>query len=83
MVEVVLASHGSLGSDAFSGTTGVQSARVHGPVWSLQVSAAHEAIPAILGRVDEAGATIAELRVHTPTLEDAFVSLTGRHLRDE
>jgi ABC-2 type transport system ATP-binding protein len=83
MVEVALASHGTLGSDGFAATPGVLSARVDGPVWSLQVSAAHEAIPAILRRVEEAGARIAELRVHTPTLEDVFVALTGRHLRDE
>jgi hypothetical protein len=51
-------------------------------VWTLQVSAAHEALPAILSRVEQAGATIVELRTHTPTLEDVFVSLTGRKLRE-
>jgi ABC-2 type transport system ATP-binding protein len=47
------------------------------------VSAAHEAIPAILHTLERHAAAITELRTHTPTLEDVFVSLTGRHLRDE
>jgi hypothetical protein len=25
---------------------------------------------------------LTELRTHTPTLEDVFVSMTGRHLRE-
>jgi ABC-2 type transport system ATP-binding protein len=83
VVEFGVAAAGSLDARAFDGATGVLSARADGPVWTVQVSAAHEAIPAILQRVNDAGATITELRVHTPTLEDVFVALTGRHLREE
>lgn len=50
--------------------------------YSLQVNAAHETIPALLRLVDSRGATLTELRTHSPTLEDVFVTLTGRHLRD-
>jgi len=32
--------------------------------------------------VARAGGTLSELRTHSATLEDVFVSLTGRHLRD-
>ncbi|CAG0956975.1 Linearmycin resistance ATP-binding protein LnrL [Gammaproteobacteria bacterium] len=67
----------------FDGTQGVLSARLDGPLWTLQVSAAHEAVPAVLHRVEEAGLSLTELRTHTPTLEDVFVSLTGRHLREQ
>jgi ABC-2 type transport system ATP-binding protein len=83
VVEVSLGEGSVLPATAFDAADGVLSARVHGPVWTIQVSAAHRAIPAILRRVEEAGASIAELRVHTPTLEDVFVSLTGRRLREQ
>lgn len=62
---------------------GVLGVRVDGPVVSLQVTAAHEALPALLQLVERSGGGVAELRTHTPTLEDVFVSLTGRHLRDQ
>jgi ABC-2 type transport system ATP-binding protein len=52
-------------------------------VWSLRVSAAHEAIPALLRALERAGLVITELRTHSPTLEDVFVGLTGRFLREE
>jgi ABC-2 type transport system ATP-binding protein len=60
----------------------VLGSRIDGPVWSLQVSAAHEAVPAVLRTLEGAGLSLTELRTHTPTLEDVFVSMTGRHLRE-
>ena len=50
--------------------------------WELHVSAPHQAIPALLGELARRGLPLAELRTHSPTLEDVFVSLTGRALRD-
>jgi ABC-2 type transport system ATP-binding protein len=50
--------------------------------WELAVAATHEAIPALLDELDRRGLPLAELRTHLPTLEDVFVSLTGRALRD-
>lgn len=83
VVEVTLADGDRLPPGTFDGARGVLGARVHGPVWSLQVSAAHEAIPAVLGILDREGVAMSELRTHTPTLEDVFVALTGRHLREQ
>ncbi len=83
VVEVTLVEGQALPDGAFDAARGVLSARVHGPVWTIQVSAAHEAVPAILATVDDAGLSLAELRTHTPTLEDVFVSLTGRRLREQ
>ena len=40
-------------------------------------------MPALLGELRPAGRQLTELRTHSATLEDVFVSLTGRHLRDE
>jgi ABC-2 type transport system ATP-binding protein len=62
---------------------GVKSARRAGGAWALQVSAAHETIPALLGALASRGLPLTELRTHSPTLEDVFVTLTGRSLRDD
>jgi len=50
--------------------------------WELQVEAPHEAIPALLEDLVRRGIRLTELRTHSPTLEDVFVTLTGRALRD-
>jgi ABC-2 type transport system ATP-binding protein len=50
--------------------------------WELQVDAPHQAIPALLAELPRHGARLTELRTHSPTLEDVFVTLTGRALRD-
>ena len=41
------------------------------------------AIAGLFELVAARGLAIADLRTHRPTLEDVFVSLTGKHLRDE
>jgi len=43
----------------------------------------HRAMPALLQELRNRGLQLAELRTHSATLEDVFVSLTGRTLRDE
>jgi ABC-2 type transport system ATP-binding protein len=48
----------------------------------LDASQIHLTIPALLEMVRARGATLTELRTHTATLEDLFVHLTGRQLRD-
>ena len=50
--------------------------------WELQVAAPHEAIPRLLEELLRCNARLTELRTHSPTLEDVFVTLTGRALRD-
>lgn len=49
----------------------------------LQVAELHLAVPALLDELSRCGAALTELRTHSATLEDVFVTLTGRHLRDE
>ena len=39
-------------------------------------------VPALLALLERRSMRLAELRTHSATLEDVFVSLTGRHLRD-
>ena len=62
---------------------GVKSAHRAGGSWTLQVRAAHETIPVLLQRLETHGMPLTELRTHSPTLEDVFVTLTGRSLRDD
>ena len=62
---------------------GVLAARRTDTGYELHVAAVHEAIPALLALVAGHGLALTELRTHSPTLEDVFVSLTGRELRDE
>jgi hypothetical protein len=37
----------------------------------------------LLAELQRQGLALTELRTHSATLEDVFVKLTGRHLRDE
>ncbi|NJD17902.1 MAG: ABC transporter ATP-binding protein [Gemmatimonadetes bacterium] len=61
---------------------GVVSARRDGPRWSLTVTEPHRALPALMAELERQGAEMTELLTHHATLEDLFLSLTGRHLRD-
>jgi ABC-2 type transport system ATP-binding protein len=49
----------------------------------LRVAQLAETLPALLARSQQERWPIAELRTHAPTLEDVFMALTGRHLRDD
>ena len=49
----------------------------------LQVTELHRAVPALLAELDRQGLPLTELRTHSASLEDVFVTLTGRRLRDE
>jgi ABC-2 type transport system ATP-binding protein len=50
---------------------------------SMQVTELHRAMPALLDGLGRQGVPLTELRTRSATLEDVFVALTGRHLRDE
>ena len=62
---------------------GVRAVRALNGTIQLQVSELHTAVPALLGELTRQGVSLTELRTHSATLEDVFVTLTGRHLRDE
>jgi ABC-2 type transport system ATP-binding protein len=49
----------------------------------LTVTKPHRAIPALLNEVDRLERSLARLTTRHVSLEDVFVALTGRHLRDD
>jgi ABC-2 type transport system ATP-binding protein len=61
---------------------GVESARVDGERLVLVVHRTQVAIAGLFAWLDARGLQLADLRTHRPTLEDVFVSMTGKHLRD-
>jgi ABC-2 type transport system ATP-binding protein len=54
-----------------------------GPRVRLTVPSAVEALPRMFRALDDAGLELAGVEVHRPTLDDVFLNLTGRALRDE
>jgi ABC-2 type transport system ATP-binding protein len=68
---------------ALAALPGVKAARRDGPRFSLTVTEAHRAVPALMVELERRGVEMTELVTHHATLEDLFLSLTGRHLRDE
>ncbi|HET7585262.1 MAG TPA: ABC transporter ATP-binding protein [Gemmatimonadaceae bacterium] len=62
---------------------GVREVASNDGTYHLAVSELHRTIPALLGLLSGRGFALSELRTRSATLEDVFVSLTGRHLRDE
>jgi len=63
--------------------SGVHGCHRRGPNWSLHADSLAVAVPTVLAHVEAAGAKLVHLSTHRATLEDVFVSLTGRELRDE
>ena len=60
----------------------VGSVREEGDRITLTAGEPHRALPALLDLIRETGVKLAGLTTRTATLEDVFVTLTGRHLRD-
>jgi len=72
-----------LDAEALKAIPGVQSHRVDEALHQLSVSELHTAVPRIFAALEEQGLHLSEFRTHSATLEDVFVRLTGRNLRDE
>jgi ABC-2 type transport system ATP-binding protein len=62
---------------------GVQSHRLHAGLHQLFVAELHTTVPPIFASLAAQKLDLTEFRTHSATLEDVFVSLTGRNLRDE
>ena len=62
---------------------GVQGVARENGVVRVTVAEVHRAVPALLDELQRQGVSLKRLATHHATLEDVFVTLTGRHLRDE
>ncbi len=69
--------------EALKAIPGVRSHRVDEGLHQLSVSELHTAVPRIFAALKGQGVHLSEFRTHSATLEDVFVRLTGRNLRDE
>jgi ABC-2 type transport system ATP-binding protein len=69
--------------DAWRSLPGVEAVRHDGGLVSLTVREPHLTIPALLDAVEKQGSQLLHLTTRQASLEDVFVNLTGRHLREE
>lgn len=79
---VELRLHGFCDPPALEALPGVSRAVSHDGCHRLHVTDIGAALPALLQRLEECDARIESLTTHQATLEDVFVGLTGRGLRD-
>ena len=61
---------------------GVRAVRRRNGAYALTVDRVHLTVPALLQHLEEVRAPLQRLVTHSATLEDVFVTLTGRGLRD-
>src|ERR1700746_33841 len=71
------------GGDHWRALPGVEGVRDEDGVCSLTVREPHLTIPALLEAVSQKGGELLHLTTRQASLEDVFVNLTGRHLREE
>ncbi|MGA2673911.1 MAG: ABC transporter ATP-binding protein [Terracidiphilus sp.] len=75
--------HAAVDAAELTAIPSVQSHRVDDGLHQLSVSELHTAVPRIFAALRAQGLHLSEFRTHSATLEDVFVRLTGRNLRDE
>jgi ABC-2 type transport system ATP-binding protein len=83
VVEVTLAEAAdTVPEEALAALPGVAWARRDGATYALTVTEPHRALPALVTELQRRGVEPTGLVTHAATLEDLFLSLTGRRLRD-
>jgi ABC-2 type transport system ATP-binding protein len=68
---------------AIRAVAGVSAAAQRDGTWRVRVAELHRTVPALLAELHRQAVQLTELRTHSATLEDVFVELTGRQLRDD
>lgn len=82
VVEFATTGGSVLMDEALHALPGVRDVRHDNGTYALGTSEMHRTVPALLDVVRASSAELSLLTTHSATLEDVFVSLTGRHLRD-
>ncbi|MCA9300034.1 MAG: ABC transporter ATP-binding protein [Phycisphaerales bacterium] len=80
---VMFTIEGDLDEDAVGAIDGVRSVRRDGARFTLGVVETQRVIAALFDLVERRQVVLENLGTHRPTLEDVFVSMTGKQLRDE
>jgi ABC-2 type transport system ATP-binding protein len=83
VVEFAGSAAGELDVSTVRRIDGVRDVRSDNGQVRLQVTDLHRTVPALLEELGRQGIALTELRTHSASLEDVFVALTGRHLRDD
>jgi ABC-2 type transport system ATP-binding protein len=73
----------ALPPEAFTGLAGMRSLRAKGDGFALSIDAPHVTLPALVARLGERGVVPTRLVSRTATLDDVFLALTGRTLRED
>ena len=82
-IAVVEDGRGALGAEVLQDLPAVRSVHAEAGHLVLTVTEPHVAIQGLLARLEEGRWSLSSLATRHASLEDVFVSLTGRHLRDE
>jgi ABC-2 type transport system ATP-binding protein len=82
VIEVGFENGVALEDSDLRGLPGVRRVSRAGGGVSLAVDRLHETLPALLGLAQDRRAQLSRLATHHATLEDVFVTLTGRQLRE-
>jgi ABC-2 type transport system ATP-binding protein len=80
---IEFSSEPEVGDALLAAIPGTGERRLRDGRWQLAAASLAQAVPALLAALDDAGARLLSLSTHRATLEDVFIALTGRELRDE
>jgi len=83
LVQFALGDGHSIDTGLLAALPGVRDVRRDEASVHLSTSELHLTVPALLDLLNRRQATLSQLGTHSATLEDVFVTLTGKHLRDE
>jgi ABC-2 type transport system ATP-binding protein len=82
VVELTPAGDAAVDAEVVARLPGVLSVAKRGSGLVLTVAGVHEVLPAVLAELDRRRVVLSHLGTHHATLEDVFMQLTGRGLRD-
>jgi len=80
---VELSTEPPLTPEALAGVSGVRAVRAQGEGVAVSIDEPHVALPALVSRLGQLAARATRLVSRTATLDDVFLSLTGRTLRED
>jgi ABC-2 type transport system ATP-binding protein len=83
LIEFALHNGASITEEPLQRLPGVVAVRREEDAFCLAVTALHITLPALLQFLQREKSELARLTTRQASLEDVFVTLTGRHLRDE